>query len=176
MGTLPFHKLRVVVIDDNDHMRMLLHSMLSAFGVKTIMGEPNGKSGFAVVQAMKPNLVLTDFAMQPVDGVELVKMIRALPGPLAMIPIIMVTGHGERHYIERARDAGVTEFLTKPVTARDLYLRIQEVIERPRPFVRTATFIGPCRRRKVIESKNQKRRKSDFAEDVSPVSEQSARG
>jgi DNA-binding response OmpR family regulator len=62
----------------------------------------------------------------------------------------MVTGHSERHYIEQARDAGVTEFLSKPITARALYLRIMEVIERPRQFVRAPTFAGPDRRRKTL--------------------------
>ena len=139
-----FHKLKVVVVDDNNHMRTLLLSLLYAFGVKTVAAEANGKSGFATVQSMKPDFVVTDYAMQPVDGVEFVKMIRSLHTPLAWVPIIMVTGHNERHYIEQARDSGITEILTKPVTAQGLYLRIQEVIERPRQFVKAPSFIGPC--------------------------------
>src|SRR5262245_15307919 len=131
-----FDKLKVVVLDDNEHMRILPHSMLAAFGVRTIVHDSNGQSGFATVQSVKPDLVITDFAMQPVDGAEFVKKIRALPGPMSYLPIIMVTGHGERHYIEKARDAGITELLTKPVTARDLYTRLMEVIERPRQFVK----------------------------------------
>ena len=69
----------------------------------------------------------------------------------------------ERHYIEQARDSGITEILTKPVTAQGLYLRIQEVIERPRQFVKAPSFIGPCRRRKKLSIENPlKRRASDF--------------
>jgi len=74
----------------------------------------------------------------------------------------MITGHGERQYVERARDAGVTEFLIKPVTPRGLFLRIQEVIERPRPFVKSPAFIGPDRRRRHTSSETiPKRRESD---------------
>lgn len=157
-----FDKLRVVVIDDNEHMRILLHSMLTAFGIRTVVGASNGKSGFTIVQSVRPDFVVTDFAMHPVDGVELVKMIRSLPGPMSYLPIIMCTGHGERHYIERARDSGITEFLSKPVTARDLYVRIMEVIERPRQFVKAPTFIGPDRRRKKMPFwQTPKRRASD---------------
>lgn len=148
--TASFKKLKVVVIEDNNHMRMLLLSLLHAFGVKHAIGETNGKSGFVLVQAVKPDFVVTDYAMEPVNGVEFVRLIRALHTPLAWIPIIMVTGHSERHYIEQARDAGVTEFLSKPITARALYLRIMEVIERPRQFVRAPTFAGPDRRRKTL--------------------------
>ena len=162
MAVSAFDKLRVVVIDDNEHMRILLHSMLTAFGIRTVVGDSNGKSGFATVQSIRPDFVVTDFAMHPCDGVELVKMIRALPGPISYLPIIMCPGHGERHYIERARDAGITEFLSKPVTARDLYMRIMEVIERPRQFVKAPTFIGPDRRRKRMPFwQTPKRRASD---------------
>ncbi len=65
-----------------------------------------------------------------------------------MVPVIMMTGHSERHRIEEARDAGITEFLAKPISARSVLERMIEVIEHPRPFVRTKSYFGPCRRRK----------------------------
>ena len=145
-------------------MRVLLLSLLHAFGSKHVFGATDGKSGFALVQVVKPDLVVTDYAMQPVDGVEFVKMVRALNTPLACVPVIMVTGHTERHHIEQARDAGVTEFLIKPVTPRDLHLRLMEAIERPRQFVRTPTFAGPDRRRKKM-AHVAKRRSTDHPAD-----------
>jgi two-component system chemotaxis response regulator CheY len=167
MGATAFDKLKVVVVDDNDHMRSLLHSMLYAFGIRTIIGSADGKSGFVTVQSVKPDFVLTDFSMQPVNGAEFVRMIRALPEPMAYLPIIMITGHGERQYIERARDAGVTELLTKPVTARDLYIRIMDVVEKPRKFIKSPSFIGPDRRRRTLkEGLYPKRRKSDFEDEM----------
>ena len=67
----------------------------------------------------------------------------------SLLPIIMVTGHTERRRIEAARDAGVTELLAKPITAAGLFQRIEEIVHRPRPFVRTANYFGPCRRRRA---------------------------
>jgi DNA-binding response OmpR family regulator len=64
------------------------------------------------------------------------------------LPIIMMTGHSERYRVMEARDAGVTEFVAKPLTAKSVLERIQAVIYRPRPFVRTADYFGPDRRRK----------------------------
>jgi len=61
----------------------------------------------------------------------------------------MVTGHTERHHIEAARDAGVNEILAKPITVAGLTQRIEEIVLRPRPFLRTASYIGPCRRRRA---------------------------
>jgi DNA-binding response OmpR family regulator len=64
------------------------------------------------------------------------------------LPIIMMTGHSEKSRVVEARDAGVTEFVAKPLTAKAVLERIQAVIYRPRPFVRTATYFGPGRRRR----------------------------
>ena len=63
----------------------------------------------------------------------------------------MITGHTERHRVEAARDAGVTEFLAKPITAAHLFSRIAEIVERPRAFVRCESYFGPDRRRRQID-------------------------
>jgi DNA-binding response OmpR family regulator len=59
----------------------------------------------------------------------------------------MATGNTEPRLIAEARDAGVTEVIGKPFTAKALYSRIDGAIQRPRPFVRSETFFGPDRRR-----------------------------
>ena len=135
MGTKASSSLGILIVDDDKTMRALLHSLLLTFGVKNVFEAPDGERGLLLLQSVEPDLVLTDYSMKPVDGVEFVKRVRALPSPLARTPVIMVTGHAERHYVEEARDAGITEFLCKPVTLRDLNARILEVLEHPRPFV-----------------------------------------
>jgi DNA-binding response OmpR family regulator len=59
-----------------------------------------------------------------------------------------MTGHSEKSRVVEARDAGVTEFVAKPLTARSVLERLQAVIYRPRPFVRSAGYFGPDRRRR----------------------------
>ena len=84
------------------------------------------------------------------DGLELTQMIRQ-PGANAnpYVPIIMLTGHSEKKRVIAARDAGVTEFLAKPISAKALYQRIVNVVANPRPFIKTKTYFGPDRRRNV---------------------------
>src|SRR6202140_2331278 len=65
------------------------------------------------------------------------------------VPIIMVTGHSEKKRVIGARDAGVTECLAKPVSAKALYQRIFNAVPNPRPFIKTRTYFGPDRRRNV---------------------------
>jgi two-component system, chemotaxis family, chemotaxis protein CheY len=96
------------------------------------------------------DIVMTDLSMEPLDGIDFVRLIRNSPdSPNQMIPIVMVTGHSTQKRVAEARDAGVTEFLTKPVTARGVIERINEVVEHPRPFIRTESYFGPDRRRRV---------------------------
>lgn len=79
----------------------------------------------------------------------------------------MVTGHTERHRIEAARDAGVTEVLAKPITSGSLFQRISEIIERPRSFVKCDKYFGPDRRRRaVVDYTGPYRRREDFENDV----------
>jgi hypothetical protein len=67
--------------------------------------------------------------------------------------------------VEAARDAGVTEFLAKPITAHTLFSRIAEIVERPRAFVRCDSYFGPDRRRRAIEDyAGPRRRKEDMQE------------
>ena len=61
----------------------------------------------------------------------------------------VITGHSERWRVMEARDAGVTEFIAKPLTAKAVIDRVNAVIFRPRPFIRTPTFFGPDRRRRA---------------------------
>jgi DNA-binding response OmpR family regulator len=61
----------------------------------------------------------------------------------------MLTGHSEKRRVTVARDAGVTEFLAKPISAKALYQRILNVVVNPRPFVKTKSYFGPDRRRNV---------------------------
>lgn len=102
--------------------------------------------------------------MQPYDGIELIRRIRRDPrSPNKFVPIIMMTGYSHRARVEQARDMGVTEFLVKPFTAKDLYTRIEQLIERPRQFVDAGegTYFGPDRRRRRKEEYAGPRRRED---------------
>lgn len=134
-------------------MRILLRELLNGVGIREVSEAANGKAALAVLQQHKCDLILSDMAMAPMDGIVFTRHIRTdEASPNHFVPIIMVTGHTEKHRVEEARDAGVTEFLAKPVTPHNLYARIAEIVERPRAFVRTETYFGPDRRRKAPEN------------------------
>ena len=150
MVRIEFNRLRFLVIDDNAHMRRILRTLLHSFGTREVYEAEDGAAGLEAFMHFIPDIVICDWVMPIFDGLELTQMIRQ-PGanPNPYVPIIMLSGHSEKNRVMQARDAGVTEFLAKPIAAKALYERILSVVLNPRPFIRTATFFGPDRRRNV---------------------------
>ncbi|MEK7660860.1 MAG: response regulator [Pseudomonadota bacterium] len=140
--------IHVLVVDDNAHMRSIVVAILRGIGIGTVKEACDGADAFEVMRAGVPDVVICDLNMDPIDGLDFSKMVRtAADSPFPFVPIIMMTGHTERSKVEAVRDAGVNEFLAKPISARTLMDRIIAVIDRPRPFIKTASYVGPCRRR-----------------------------
>ncbi|MGI9380773.1 MAG: response regulator [Methyloligellaceae bacterium] len=148
MAKIVFENLRFVVVDDNTHMRRIVRTLLRAFGSREIYEAEDGACGLEAVESYSPDILITDIKMPIFDGIELTQMIRNPDSSkLPFLPIIMLSAYSEKKYVLQARDAGVSEFLCKPVSASTLYKRIQNVIENPRQFVKTSSFFGPDRRR-----------------------------
>ncbi|HKX65020.1 MAG TPA: response regulator [Rhizomicrobium sp.] len=153
MAPAGFESLKALIVEDNTHMRSLLRALLNSAGIKDISEAIHGQAGMETLRERKIDLVLTDLAMAPMDGLELTRHARNDENsPNPFVPIIMITGHTERCRVEAARDAGVTEFLAKPITAHNLFARITEILERPRAFVRCDSYFGPDRRRHETEN------------------------
>jgi len=150
MVRIDFNRLRFLVIDDNAHMRRILRTLLHGFGTREVYEAEDGAAGLEAFTHYMPDIVITDWAMPIFDGLELTQMIRQ-PGANSnpYVPIIMLTGHSEKKRVIASRDAGVTEFLAKPISAKALYQRILNIVANPRPFIRTKSYFGPDRRRNV---------------------------
>jgi CheY-like chemotaxis protein len=161
-----FESLKALVVDDNAHMRSLLRALLNSIGIKDVVEAAHGGAALDILRDRKSDLVLSDMQMKPMDGIEFTRLVRnGGMSPNPFVPIIMISGHTERHRVEVARDAGVTEFLAKPITAMHLFSRISEIVERPRAFVRTESYFGPDRRRHQHDDyAGPWRRANDFAD------------
>jgi CheY-like chemotaxis protein len=160
---LRFDLLKILLVDDNHHMRVLLSEILRAIGVRDVFEASDGAEALQMLRNHMIDIVMTDLAMQPLDGIDFVRLLRNSPdSPNPMAPVIMVTGHSTLRRVAEARDVGVSEFLSKPITARGVIERLNRVVEHARPFVRTADYFGPDRRRKEDPGyKGARRRLSD---------------
>lgn len=130
-------------------MRDLLVGVLDTLGVGTIYTAPDGEKGFEMHCRHRPDIVLADWHMVPLNGIDLTRRIRNHPlSHDRMTPIILVTGYSALLRVAQARDAGVTEFIVKPFSANDIAKRIAYVINKPRDFIHCPGYFGPDRRRR----------------------------
>lgn len=142
-------QVKVLIVDDMQAMLALTVSLLKNFGFKSVDGARSAEEGYQLFQQHNHDIVITDWLMEPMDGLQLIQMIRKRDdSPNKFVPIILMTGYSDRPRVMTARDQGTTEFLMKPYTVRDMYARITQIIEKPRQFVEAGEFFGPDRRRK----------------------------
>ena len=151
--------VRFLVVDDNMFIRTTVRLVLKTMGSREIREANNGAEALKLLQGYQPDIIIVDWEMDPINGIEFVENIRgSQETPLAFIPVIMLTGHSEAERVTKARDSGVNEFVVKPFSASGLFTRIQAVIERPRPFVKVEDYFDPDRRRKMIPIDGEDRR------------------
>jgi two-component system, chemotaxis family, chemotaxis protein CheY len=126
VSSTPLLQITVLVIDDNAHMRSILKELLRAIGVLDVKEAADPVEAFELIKSIPIDLVLVDFSMPIIDGVEFTQMVRtSSDSPNPFMPIVM-----------------------KPVTAKSLMDRINVVVNNPRSFVKGGTYFGPDRRRR----------------------------
>src|SRR3954468_20441019 len=162
MGTATSDYLKPIsfmVVDDRAYMRRVIKNILETLGCKRIDEAHHGGEALSIMRSWAPDIVITEWILSPMSGLELLKAVRADKSNLKFTPIIMITSETRREKVIQARNAGVTEYVAKPFNAKSLILRIREVIERPRPFVDVGVYFGPDRRRRTeVMSEGEERR------------------
>jgi len=155
--------LSVLIIDDDVRISSLVRDVLKSMGIKNIFVSSDAQRGLQIFKKETMDMVITDWRIGGgMDGLDFIRHVRAAEdSPNRFIPIIMLTGLAERHHVEAARDAGVTEFVVKPFTAKTLLHRVRMIIESPRGFVLSKAYKGPDRRRggeRAPEGKERRKR------------------
>jgi CheY-like chemotaxis protein len=153
-------QVKILIVEDNVHFRTLIYSILQALGISDLEEARDGSEALEILDELTPDLVILDWKMEGMDGVECVRQIRTLNGVNRFVPIIMVTGYTETSLKKEARDAGVNDFLGKPISPQSLLGRIVSVMDNRRPFYETDDYFGPDRRSKVEKYSGAERRKT----------------
>lgn len=150
-GGPKLHNLSVLVVDDNKFMRTLVENICRGLGILKVVHTDLAETALKILSEREFDLLITDWHMEPMDGIELVIHLRTAPdSPNPYIPIIMLTGHGDRERVVEARDAGVNMFMAKPISAKAMYERLVWMINNPLPFIKSGAYFGPDRRRSDV--------------------------
>ena len=117
---------RILVVDDSQVTRKLVRAMLAELGFTNIDEAEDGTQALAALGRVRYALVVSDWLMEPMNGLDLLRAVRRSDRHSRQ-PFIMMTTQNQRKFAEVARDAGATQFLTKPFTARKLAEKIAAI-------------------------------------------------
>jgi CheY-like chemotaxis protein len=153
-----FKAMSVLVVDDNEFLSRITAQICHAFGFGTVLTARSAEGALKTLTSADVDFVICDYQMAPTDGVDFARRIRAAKADYRFVPIIMLTAFTQLSKVIAARDAGVTEFVAKPVSPKALLDKLISVIDNPRPFVTDEHFVGPDRRRRKGEPRDVERR------------------
>jgi len=119
--------MNVLVVDDYKSMVRIVRGMLNQLGFVNVDDAPDGAAAMALLKEKNYGLVLSDWNMQPVTGLELLKQVRAEEKTRAT-PFVMVTAEAKVENVIAARQAGVNNYVIKPFTLAVLKQKLTSVI------------------------------------------------
>lgn len=162
MNPYDLSKLSILLLESNFLMRKVLVDVFGSFGVASVQSTADPEVAFDLFKAVPVDIVMSDWSPD-LDGMAFLKRLRTDPeSPNPFVPVIICTANTELGDVCKARDLGMTEYLTKPISANHIYSRVVSLIEHDRQFIRVNEFFGPDRRRHFGDSPEGKERRRAF--------------
>jgi two-component system, chemotaxis family, chemotaxis protein CheY len=147
IATPTFPDLAVLVVDESLYIRRILRDMLTRVGLKRILEAPDGAEALGVLGESKPDLVILDWDLAILSGEEFIRLTRTpSTSPAPTVPIIVMLSKPRRAAVDRAVALGVNEIVAKPFSPKVLWSRLDEVINRPRPYLQIKGLLRPVGR------------------------------
>ena len=143
----PLKNYNILLVDADIELAKVLKTMLADMGFSNVHVTRSGKDAIELIRTTVYDFIITEWNTQHIDGMEFLSYLRKNPNsPNPAMPVIMLTGRAEMSDVFQARDYGINEYVIKPFTAKSIYNRLERIIEKPRSFVVSTTFVGPDRR------------------------------
>jgi len=163
----------MLVVDSDRAALDILAQMLRGFGAVKQHVADSGAGAAQMLEKGDVELMICELGLNDIDGVELIRGVRQRKNCLTRgIPIIALTGYAQASRVSLARDAGANIVIKKPLSAQILFDRLAWISHTPRPFIETATYVGPDRRFRSIGPPNGiGRRSTDLPVEVGVASE-----
>ena len=117
----------ILVVDDYKTMVRIVRNLLNQLGFQDVDEANDGATALAKLRARRFGLVISDWAMEPMTGLELLQQVRADPD-LKTLPFIMITAENRKERVAKAEQAGANGYIVKPFTAETLNDRIARVM------------------------------------------------
>ncbi|MEQ1706815.1 MAG: response regulator [Terricaulis sp.] len=145
-------QVQFLVCDDNQHTRRLVSEVLAGAGFEKVQFASSGAELLKLTIEFQPRIVITSSRVPALSGLEYTRIIRGGYGTVnRALSIIVMTDTPTQKFIDAARGAGVDEMLVRPFNGAALLSRVEAVLLRPRRFVESVSYVGPCRRRRMLD-------------------------
>lgn len=164
--------LSVMVIEASKYGLNLLNEIFRTLDVRNVHGVRDLEAAKTRLAEHPVDVIILSWEpADPFNGLAFVRELRRVNDAyIRRLPVILVTSNLTRETVLAGRDAGVDEFVSKPIAPAALQQRLQMVVETPRPFVDHPVYIGPCRRRKnPADYHGEKRREDDRPAAAAPM-------
>ena len=121
---------RILIVDDEPFMRRTIRAMLRRIGCPFVAEATDGETALALINDEKPDVVLCDLAMKPMGGLEFVRRLRGGADPtLRDLPVIMLTSTADPSAVQASAKAGISGYLVKPVSPKQLADRLDRIFK-----------------------------------------------
>ncbi|HBH25945.1 MAG TPA: two-component system response regulator [Rhodospirillaceae bacterium] len=121
--------LSILIVDDYKTMLRVIRNLLSQIGLKDVDEATDGAKAADMLRMKKYGLIISDWNMEPVSGLDLLKVVRAGRAGDPNVPFIMVTAENKVENILAAKQAGVSNYIVKPFSAETLRTKIEAVLK-----------------------------------------------
>jgi two-component system, chemotaxis family, chemotaxis protein CheY len=148
-----------MMIHDTPAMKAIVAAILRGANFRNLRYSESPDDMMEAMVAKPPDIIICDYNRRTADNIALLTRIRACePDGIQLLPVVFIARYTEEAVITAARDAGATEIVARPLSAKSLLSRIDNIIRNPRDFVRCKTYFGPCRRRRTMPFSGADRR------------------
>ena len=148
IGAPSFPDISAVIADESLYIRRIVRDMLQRTGIRRIQEAVDGAETLGCIAESRPDLVILDWELAILSGEEVVRLVRnPETSPAPTVPIVLMIAQPQKDRVERAVRLGVNEVIAKPFSPKTLWSRLDEVINRPRPYETVKSILRPIPRR-----------------------------
>ncbi|MBF0130943.1 MAG: response regulator [Alphaproteobacteria bacterium] len=131
MTDISFNELTAIIVDDQEFVRTIVSKILAQFGFREVLTAADGGAALTTVLARKPDVIICDIVMKPVDGLEFLKRYRnEVPDESLRAPVIFMTGDMDQETVLKAHALGVEALVLKPVPPKKLREKIVQLLSK----------------------------------------------
>lgn len=157
--TVNLSEVSVLIVDTDEFSRNFMRQICRGIKFNDVFATGDIFEAHQILEDNKADLIICDWMLTNSGAVEFIRHVRSSPTyPNPSIPIVVLSAINDARALIAARDAGISAWIARPIVLNKLVTSLEACVKAPRPFVKSDSYAGPCRRRKQRDFSGQERR------------------